>query len=165
MSREQLIGAGPPRKRDRQPGTELYPATGMLGFDILESKFYGSLSALQATLMHVYTVPEQVTRAVILGLAVSGWPYGFWYNRASWRPVIQGAGAQEYQVGSVISDTANNVLVSGMRWAPMGHLANPQKVEIQMKPGQTLSLAVIHQSSGTRAISIYARAQGVIFIQ
>lgn len=163
--RDILGGEAPQRRRDRESGAQLYPATGMLGFDVVASMFYGAPATLQPVLLNVYTVPDGVTRAVVTALAVTGWPYAFWLNRASWSVKIQGAGAQEYKTESILKDTANTVLCSGMRWCPMGSLPRPQEVQIQLKPSQTLQIAVITQTGLTRAITTYVRAQGVLFTQ
>ena len=162
IEREQLGGAGITRQLGA-PGSGMFPVTHMLGFDVDVSKFYGTPGTLQPVFVNVYTVPDNVTRAVITELAVTGWPYGFWLTRSSWTARVQGAGAQEYQTGSTLADTPNNVLVSGMRWSPMGSLARPLPVRIQLKPATTFQIGIIHQTGATFAVSVYIRGRGVVY--
>ncbi len=155
--------------RRRDPAPPGLAAQRTLGFDRSARFSFTSVSPQPAVppAMDIFTVPANVSRAVVEGLAVDGNPPGQWYNNITWAVRIGRGGAQQYLMGSKISTAGATVTIadSGIRWTPLGSLQRPMPVHIELDQGQVFGLAILFINNllvGAR-YTAYVRAVGVMF--
>jgi len=124
----------------------------------------------------ILTVPEQIERATITGLSVSGDPLGFFLKNCWWTLNVQTGPLQEWQPSTNVDMTNTGVaapvpaLAGGVRYSSFGSLAQPRPVSIRLSPRSVLRLQLFATGIGLTGnaavpITVYVRVVGVIHYQ
>lgn len=141
-----------------------------LGFDVIA---FGTFLAPSPPIanqvppaMLVYVTPDSVQKIEIRRFALVGHPRGTFLNNITWSLRINRSVGQEYQQESRAGEvTPRPPEDAGLRWGPMGSLADPMPVTILMGQKERLEVMFTHvlqQVAGT-PFTIYTRAVGVVY--